>query len=866
MSDHENDEERYAIPGFFTDPGLRPYLNNVIGWHCHHRMLGCPGKNNPTETTVDRRYVAPLLTRRYVSPNEDSTKWLEEAELAMETTIASHKAVLVIGDAGSGKTMLASNIALALSRPSSNTITRTIGWKLPLPMKLGELEVQGASSFDELLGKALSHPASEPLAKIEGDGKSIEQRLAEGGVFLLLDGLDEVGDRKDRLLLNNAIRDGMNRWPRCHWLMTSRATGYEEAPIDITEHPKDGIVKRYLAPLTDDRIAHFARLWCNVTWETRDASRRAWRMIHAIHEDPSTLRLARTPAHLALMAIIHERDPEELLPRRRALLYERAIEINQQAVEEQRGTRDHQHQNTLERQRRRIARLGLKMQIGGPRRGTRYLADRDTLLSWMNEQHERHEQQRIAESEAVLDANIGRNGRLLTPRNDGCTFVHTGVQEALAADTLERGVTRLQWIKHRNAASGFTWDDLSGWAEQSRWQETLIQLFERLALEEETDWYEELLECLFGKRFEKITQGKRAEPLAALGTLLARLIAEPHAGFPPHRRDEAIRICIDASQRLEREIKLWRTGPTRPIRDILSHFGRKRLTQDPLEPDELDKFNKINKNVVDQTGALRGWESSQGDETIDVGDVPISSCEDLAWLQPKTLGLRRAQIEDIEPLASSRALEDLDLAETPIHDLTPLKHLSRLRQIDVSYTAVEDLSPLGALGSLRSITAIDTRIRSVEALGKLVALKNLELAHCPIEDIGPLAGLAALESLDLTGTWISDLDPIRNLHALRTLDLKNTRVSDLSPITALTRLETIDLSNSNVEDIAPLATLEELRHVDLSGSSITDLRPMTKLPKLVSLILQKMEDSRAKLIEHMIDQTPRRQKVQVTYA
>ena len=79
---------------------------------------------------------------------------------------------------------------------------------------------------------------SAPLR--EDDGRYLRQALAEGQAFVLLDGIDELGDRETaRKNLRSAVFDGMARYPDCRWLLTSRIVGYDEVPFDSVHRPRD---------------------------------------------------------------------------------------------------------------------------------------------------------------------------------------------------------------------------------------------------------------------------------------------------------------------------------------------------------------------------------------------------------------------------------------------------------------------------------------------------------------------------------------------------------------------------------------------------------------------------------------------------
>ena len=100
---------------------------------------------------------------------------------------------MLLGDPGIGKSTFLNYVAWLLSRPAENSLIDRMGWRLPLPMVLRELPVRGVTDFDGLLEAFLSREMSAPLR--EDDGRYLRQALAEGQAFVLLDGIDELGDR-----------------------------------------------------------------------------------------------------------------------------------------------------------------------------------------------------------------------------------------------------------------------------------------------------------------------------------------------------------------------------------------------------------------------------------------------------------------------------------------------------------------------------------------------------------------------------------------------------------------------------------------------------------------------------------------------
>ena len=784
MKGAESTASRYAIPNYFTNRAIRPYLANVRNWQCYIRFLGLPDRRDNPDILIDRLFVTPLLARRYVSPDENPESWIGDAETLLDA-LAENSPLVLLGDPGIGKSTFLNYVAWLLSRPAENALIDRMGWRLPLPMVLRELPVRGVTDFDGLLEAFLGREMSTPLR--EDGGRYLRQALAEGQAFLLLDGIDELGDRTARENLRSAVFDGMVRYPDCRWLLTSRIVGYDEVPFDPAHRrrdeppfpeepdgePRDTITHRrprgllsgrkprgllpmrpesrggqlpvrYIAPFDDRRIAAFARNW----YVRRDASAsrasaNADHLVRAVHADESILRLARVPNLLTMMALIHR--IEATLPHGRALLYERIAEAYLESIDKFRGIESSPHD--LPRKKGWLARVGFEMQrrriVEDETDGTNILMDAATVREWLSEEMGRSDAVPDTPSAEEFLKVTGRRSGLFLPRGEGrYAFVHLSFQEYFAAVALKREVTRLRWAKGNASRLGFDRDTLADWAGQSIWRETFAFLFELLASEEEDDWHADLLDCIFGENFSKLAGSNSKEVSLNLGHLLARLIVNSRSGLTPPKRMEAIESCVKVE--FEHPTVFW--------------------------PEASGIFS-----------VLIGDDTRLNAETF----KQISIHVEKAKPGKRLLDLRRVQMSDLGPLSSLTSLKTLLLDGTGVSDLVPLSSLRALRRLDLDGTGVSDLGPLSSLR----------------------ALETLYLNETEVSDLGPLLNLTALESLYLDGTQVSDLTPLTNLAALKTLDLDRTGVSDLGPVVNLPALETLHLSETQV----PRGAIEDLR-------------------------------------------------------
>ena len=787
----------------FANPPLRSYLSSVRDWHGYIRFLGLPDRRDHPDIIIDRLFVPPLLTNRYVSADDDPADWIDDAETLM-TALTIDKPMVLLGDPGTGKSALVNYLVWLLSRPAENGLVSRIGWRLPVPMVLRDLRLAGVTDFNGLLQAFLKHAMSAPLR----DDIFLHEALSAGQVFILLDGIDEIGDIEARENLRLAVFDGFARYPRCRWLLTSRIVDYSEVPFDrhkgynragnfnaengpMTNRMDDLFVKRsrvvflpdverrYIAPFDDPRIKAFARRW----YEVREAAavragEDAAHLVKAVHADDGILRLARIPHLLTMMALIHR--IEATLPQERALLYDRIAEAYLESIDKYRGI--YSGAADLPFKKRWLARVGFEMQLrrdarDGPDR-SEILVDAADVLGWVRAEMERHPVPGADTPEEFLQFVKRRSGLLLPRGENRYAFIHLSFQEYFAAHAVKREIMTPKWIKAGESPLGFRSASLLNWGKRFAWTETFVFLFEMLSSEE--DWHDDLRDCVFGDKFSHLCD--MTDSTLGLNVLASRLAR--------HRRS--------------------RFTSSEIVDTIVNKGDINRIHKLSLSEFQVSDLSPISRLTSLQYLSLDGTQVSD-----------LTPLADLASLQH--LSLDGTQVPDLTPLADLTSLRFLWLDGTQVSDLTPLEHLTSLRFLWLDGTQVSDLAPLADLASLRLLWLDGTQVSDLTPLEHLTSLLDLSLNRTQVSDLTVLERLTSLWFLWLDETQVSDLTPLAHLTSLRCLSLDRTHVSVLDPLAHLTSLRRLRLDDTEVSDLTPLVALTSLQNIDIERTRVSEM-------------------------------------------
>jgi formylglycine-generating enzyme required for sulfatase activity len=362
--------------------------------------------------------------------------------LSVEDVLREEPRLVVLGDPGAGKTTFLRYVALALAegeRAAGERLALSGEWLpvyLPLAAYNEALRKERVSLEDHVLHYWDTRSFDRP-----GMDQLVAQTLGAGKVLLLLDGLDEVGSRADRLAVARQVEAWANSYGSRgnRVVVSSRVVGYDEAPLACDFHAFT------LNPFGPEEIGRFAHQWCVAyqKWANPDQPEEmalekgrveAAQLVGEIHADPKVESLASNPLLVTIIALIHYKGTR--LPDHRVELYDLCIQTLVETWREARSEAGPVGRPLRVANEIKVLApfaLWLQREAPGPGGAARRAAVRARLVDLIARQFRGDRE--AAETEADLFLELGqRQTGLLVERGEGWFgFFHPTFKEYLAA-------------------------------------------------------------------------------------------------------------------------------------------------------------------------------------------------------------------------------------------------------------------------------------------------------------------------------------------------------------------------------------------------------------------------------------------------
>ena len=458
---------------------------------------------------------------------EQRLRFRLERPLLLTEAISRHHQVVLLGGPGSGKSSFVRHLAVALARGEDEQQPTLPGWSagrpLPIYAALGEF-----AAWTQQLGGTLDGPGlwryllmTAHAYGLTGLDDSLSRAFTQGGLLLLLDGLDQVADPSLRVGVARAVamlaEAGGRVVVTCHVRSFDQAVAAPFAPWT----PPVTLAAFALGQMRHFVAGWYARSADQGVIDADEAMRRVTELTNRLAHLQSLRDLGQTPLLLTMITLFHFYEGK--LPEDRADLYEDLVELwlnrwrmrsnepgapppllaKLKADKSLGGLKDYHLRNTLER----LTYDAHQNTLANDGRGLLHRHLVRGAFEDLFKQFDIGTGPAVEKAELVLEHLECESGLLLSEGGDLYGFPHLSYEEYLAGCHLSRQAD------FRKVAYAHWQHD------PDRWREAIFLALGRMVRgegrETPVDWLTFLLNTAHGKRVREAAERQQAAYFAA---------------------------------------------------------------------------------------------------------------------------------------------------------------------------------------------------------------------------------------------------------------------------------------------------------------------------------------------------------------
>lgn len=237
--------------------------------------------------------------------------------------------LVILGAPGSGKTTLLRYIALTYASNTQRKVHPNAPRLIPVLLYLREIRSEitrhNPTLPDLITQQAKQQRKGNPL---NPPPNWFKDRLDQ--CLVMLDGLDEVADSKEREQVRDWVNEQIKEYPNTFFILTSRPYGYKSAPLSQSVTALE--VKPFSLKQTKDFLRNwylateiFSRGGDNDLGVQEEARKQADDLIERIVNNRAIAQMAVNPLLLTMIATVHRRG--NVLPGKRVELYKEICQV-----------------------------------------------------------------------------------------------------------------------------------------------------------------------------------------------------------------------------------------------------------------------------------------------------------------------------------------------------------------------------------------------------------------------------------------------------------------------------------------------------------------------------------------------------------
>lgn len=862
--------------------------------------------SNTSPAYLRNLFVPPHLSQTHYLPEQlikleqenQTQSWLDVVAVMQQTP-----RLFLLGDPGAGKSTLLSWLMLAFSHSGDNLTKMQLGERVPFLLVLRDLPLSQVRDWDSLWQIFLSRHLDHLASPLQDQTELVEKLFESGQALLLIDGLDEVTEAESRRRLGQAVLEGINRYPKCGVLLTSRLLGFDQLEWfgfkPANGCSGEGLVNEtldsdILAVIKENNdlgmIQQPGRLFRH--WNTAQKMRASTTILDSLKsaslETALPIKLVELPVcYLAPFDLVQTRQfienwyrqyqaNDHNLSHRIADLQDRIAQhdglgrlaripvlLNMICFIHARRGRLPDGRAELYQRIAETYLTGLDKARGVNFLGREFNYDYLDLSEWLGKLALQLQDKRGEDDQA-----------LLIEKTDIETLLHSELAERGMEETqiFEEIGFILRYLAERSGLFiprgcneqgvelyGFTHlSFLEYFAAYAIKQEAQIDnacLTARQSTTEQICWQE--CWALF---FELIEQPKLAEKYLSL--LFPNVKIE---GFDWDKMsrlenrqllnakvlmDSAVRLGLQTRQALLKQIwehyflhayRAWFPENNMTLLTLLwqDKFAAKTLFTEHAQTKNIETFT-LTEPAHSDLSPLRGLQIKSLN-LIGKADSNV----DWSGLGPmpsiESLFLRHCEIKDSAELLIFPNLKSLGLESATVVNWAALAQLPSLTKLQLFLNESTSIDGLQSIQQLEIIEIFDSNLNvsQLKILAKLEKLKSLLFYHTTLDSLLPLATANRLNKLTLFQLSASDMTSLQSLTQLTDLNITGVEQNKITTISELINLTSLTLRSEKTLKLNELAKLTKLRRIDLEYAKITDISPLTALTNLTELRLPK---------------------------
>ena len=296
------------------------YLENELG-EIHFEGLPTDKEAGSVKVKLENIFVPLHLSK--LEENKNAIASDEENRIGIGDILSKKTRLAILAKPGGGKSTLIKRLAIAYAFPERREIINdrlpNNHW-FPIFLRCRELGEKVTLSITEIIN---SIPSRAEISSCSNEfSLLVSAALQNGQALLLVDGLDEISEDKNRVSFVNQLRTFIATFPTINIIITSREAGFRIVGGSLAtycDHYK-------VSNLIDSEIKELSIKWhVAIIDSSENTIREATKLAETIVNDLRIKVLAENP--LLLTTLLFVKRWAGYLPTKRSVLYQEMIKL-----------------------------------------------------------------------------------------------------------------------------------------------------------------------------------------------------------------------------------------------------------------------------------------------------------------------------------------------------------------------------------------------------------------------------------------------------------------------------------------------------------------------------------------------------------